>query len=461
MLYRSLPPALRAASPPTRPPCPHDRRVGGAGGWGRLVWLRGQRAEGECPVCSNNGPHRLVLTVPSSIAKDLTVTFARCRRCDCKFVLAYQSVAYEEAPASDAPLRFYVEQGARLDFLARSIFVAAQAPVRNYLDIGCGFGFGPDMATRIFGWNAVGLDPGALAAAGRNMLDVGIESEILTAETRLADAPFDAIVAMEVIEHIVEPHSFIRAIRTNLADDGMFILSTPNGRYLDTCPNGDMLLPILSPGYHAVLYSAGGLTALLEGAGFQNVKVVQSDATLFAVASPSDRPLHTETPINQADYIGYIRSRFRDAPAGSPVHIGFGHRLLRSLIKERSYDQALDVFAEVNEALLAHLGIDLTKPLDIASRVQAETIGFAEIPTKYPFCLAGLLLGRGNIAAHHERNIDIASCYFLAARLSAQMLLGALNAIGISDGELAVLPTLATDALVALFRKNESAPCGK
>ena len=34
------------------------------------------------------------------------------------------------------------------------------------LDIGCGFWFGPDMAARIFGRNALGIDPGPMAGAG-------------------------------------------------------------------------------------------------------------------------------------------------------------------------------------------------------------------------------------------------------------------------------------------------------
>jgi SAM-dependent methyltransferase len=393
--------------------------------------------------------------VPSSITPNLHVTFARCRRCDCKFVTAYQPPAYEEPLTSEAPLRFYVEQGASIEFLSQAIFVAAQIPVRSYLDVGCGFGFGPDMATRIFGWNAVGLDPGPLAAAGREVLGIRIEGDALTAERRLADAPYDAIAAMEVIEHIAAPHDFLHAVRNNLAHNGILILSTPNGRYLDTCPNGGMLVPILSPGYHAVLYTAEGLGSLLERAGFPNATVVQTAASLFAAASPSGRPLHAEVEINRTNYVGYLRSRFRDASVGSPVHIGFGYRLLRSLSEDRAFGEALNVFAELRDATRARLGVDIAKPLDIASKVLEETIGFADIPTKYPFCLAGLLFCRGTIAGRHEHNMEIASTYFMAARFSAQMLLRALNAIGISDGELATLPTLAADALRSLFQSGE------
>ncbi len=451
MLYRTLsaaPGGVRMAERAQHAP---GGKSGSVGRPAPVTWVRGERAEESCPVCSDRGPHQIVLTVASSIRSGEQITFARCRRCDCKFVTGYRQPAYEAAPASDAPLRFYVEQGAGLDVLARSVFVAGQIPVRKYLDVGCGFGFGPDLATRIFGWDARGLDPGPLAAAGREMLGVRIESGMLSSETRLADAPYDAIAAMEIIEHITAPHDFLRAVRNNLADTGILVLSTPNGRYLDTCPNGGMLLPILSPGYHAVLYTAEGLSTLLRGAGFAQVAVTQTAASLFAVASPASRVLRPEIGINRSQYLGYLRSRFRDAAAGSPIHVGFGYRLLRSLTEDGTTGEALDVFADLRDALLAHLAIDIAKPLDLAGSMLGETISFADVPGRYPFCLAGLLFCRGTIAADHERDTDMAAGYFLAARFAAQTLLRALNAIGISDGELAALPDRAADALRCLF----------
>jgi SAM-dependent methyltransferase len=455
MLYRQtrdhtgIPPAVE------RGPYRGDRRVAGAGGWGRLVWLRGQHTNEKCPVCSEQGPHQLQLSVPSSITPDQFIIFARCRRCGSRFVVDYQPVAYEAAPDSDAPMRFYVEQGAGIETLARSVFVAAQEPVRNYLDIGCGFGFGPDMATRIFGWDAVGLDPGPIAAAGREMLGIRIETDLLTTDKRLAGAPYDAIVASEVIEHIVRPHDFLRAVRNNLSDRGVLILSTPNGRYLDTSPDGDMLLPILSPGYHAVLYSSAALAALLEETGFSNTTVVSTPASLFAVAAPTRRPLHADAEITRGLYIGYLRSRFRDAPTGSPIHIGFGYRLLRWLTEAHAYDEAIAVFADLRETLLGDLRIDIDRPFDIAGKVSEREVAFADMPASYPFCLAGLLFCRGTIAAAHEHRAELAAAYFLATRFAANMLLRSLNAIGMSDGELATLPALAANALLSSLEVGE------
>jgi hypothetical protein len=100
-----------------------------------------------------------------------------------------------------------VEQGAGLEFIERNVFVAAQLRVTSYLDVGCGFGFGLDMATRIFGWDAIGLDPGALAAAGRDMLGVRIKDDLLSSLVLRCHR------RTEVAEHIADrmPLSEVRA----------------------------------------------------------------------------------------------------------------------------------------------------------------------------------------------------------------------------------------------------------
>jgi SAM-dependent methyltransferase len=421
-----------------------------AGGWDRVLWMRGRHAGQTCPVCFDHGTHRVVLSVASTIVPDQLVTFVRCRRCDCKYVADFQPPSYHAVAVDEATLRFYVEQSAGLELFARAVFAASRRPVRNYLDVGCGFGFGLDMATRIFGWNAVGLDPGPLAAAGRDILGVRIERDVLAIGKSLPDGPYDAIVAMEVIEHVANPHDLLRAMGDNLTENGTLILSTPDGRYVDDHPEGEMLLPILSPGSHAVLYTMEALSGLLKKAGFQDVAIIQLGATLFAVASRGSTT-NGITEINPSEYAGYLRSRYRDSLAGSAVHVGMGGRLLTFLVNGQEYGEALDVFSGLRDAIAERLNTDLARPLDIAERVLEERIGFADIPGKYPFCLAGLLFQRGLIAVRHERRSDLACCYFLAARFVARAFLKSLNQIGMSDGELALLSTLSTDALKSLL----------
>jgi 2-polyprenyl-3-methyl-5-hydroxy-6-metoxy-1,4-benzoquinol methylase len=447
MLYRVL--RSLAPSRSQRSGIRSNRTVRGAGGWGHLRWLNGEHTANECPVCKTLGPHSLILSVPSLISRDVTVTFVQCRICNCAFVVDYQRPSYETTSVSAAPLRFYVEQGAGLDTLARAVFIAGQKPAKSYLDIGCGFGFGVDMATRIFGWNAIGLDPGALAAAGREMLGIRIESD--SAVTG-ATAPYDVIVCMEVLEHIADPHVFLTELRSRLSDAGTLIISTPNARYLDTDPNGDMLLPLLSGGYHAILYTAEALANIVRQTGFPGVRVVETPASLFAVASSSGRLPDIECEIDRGAYVGYLRSRFSEVERGSPVHTGFGYRLLSCLTADLFYKEALEVFDDLRDTIMKNYRVDLHNPLTIAGDTLERRIPFTEVPEKFPFCLAGLLACRGSIAADYEGRPEQAACYFIAARFSAQMLLRALDGAGMSDGELATLPERTLLALTAALQ---------
>jgi 2-polyprenyl-3-methyl-5-hydroxy-6-metoxy-1,4-benzoquinol methylase len=414
-----------------------NRTVWGAGGWGHLRWLHGEHTANVCPVCKTLGPHPLILSVPSLITRDATITFVQCRTCDCAFVADYELPRYEATSVSDASLRFYVEQGAGFDTLARAVFIAAQKPAKSYLDIGCGFGFSVDMATRIFGWNAIGLDPGALAAAGREMLGIRIESDSAVTD---ATAPYDVIVCMEVLEHIADPHVFLTDLRSRLSDAGTLIISTPNARYLDTEPAGDMLLPLLSGGYHAILYTAEALANIVRHAGFPGVRVIETPASLFAVAASSGRLPDLECEIDRGAYVAYLRSRFGEVERGTPVHTGFGYRLLSCLTADLRYKEALEVFDDLRDTIMRNYRADLHSPLDIAGDTLARRITFTEVPEKFPFCLAGLLACRGSIAADYEGRSEQAACYFIAARFSAQMLLRALDGAGMSDGELAAVP---------------------
>jgi hypothetical protein len=125
--------------------------------------------------------------------------------------------------------------------------------------------------------------------------------------------------------------------------------------------------------------------------------------------------------------------------------------LLAFLVNGRAYNEALGVFSELGDAIAARLNVELTRPLDIAGNVLERDIDFADIPGKYPFCLPGLLFQRGLIAARHEHRNDLACSYFLAARLASQAFLRSFNDIGISDGDMALLPERAADALKSLI----------
>lgn len=101
---------------------------------------------------------------------------------------------------------------------------------KRALDVGCGAGLLAEPLARL-GADVTGIDaaPENIEAAREHAARQGlmIEYRACAVET-LADAPFDLVTSMEVIEHVADPALFVRSLSRMLAPDGLMILSTPN-----------------------------------------------------------------------------------------------------------------------------------------------------------------------------------------------------------------------------------------
>lgn len=105
-------------------------------------------------------------------------------------------------------------------------------PLGSVLDVGCGAGnVGPGLraagARRLTG---VELVPAAATAAGERFDEV-VEGTIEDALPRL-DGPFDTILCLDILEHLVDPRAVLAALRELASPGGRLKVSVPNARHV-------------------------------------------------------------------------------------------------------------------------------------------------------------------------------------------------------------------------------------
>lgn len=128
----------------------------------------------------------------------------------------------------------------RLDYITAQIALEHDRDLREpapfsglrLLDIGCGGGLLSEPMTRL-GASVTGVDASeaSIPIARHHAAQSGLNIEYRhgTTETLAAGtAPFDVVLAMEIIEHVPDPQAFVDTCATLVAPGGLLIMSTLN-----------------------------------------------------------------------------------------------------------------------------------------------------------------------------------------------------------------------------------------
>ena len=148
------------------------------------------------------------------------------------------------------------------------------------LDLGCGGGHNGALLKKAGAREVVGVERDAGAAQeARKRLDVVVECDLSRLDPALlGDEPFDAILASDVLEHLLDAEGVLARALTRLRPGGAVVISLPNISNVYVIAN---LLaktwPRRSSGIfdrtHVRFFAKRDMVRLLEGAGLSVLRV--------------------------------------------------------------------------------------------------------------------------------------------------------------------------------------------
>tara|TARA_Y100000590_G_scaffold9367_1_gene11531 strand:+ start:2120 stop:2944 length:825 start_codon:yes stop_codon:yes gene_type:complete len=167
-------------------------------------------------------------------------------------------------------------QGKRRNWTSQFLYTKEHITGKNLLEIGVGVG------QSILWFEEEGFDVRGIEPDGRNVSMINkklkkgkvIESSV---EDFSTDEVFDVIWMSHVLEHLIEPMNFLKKIKNNLKNDGIFFIEVPN------CEYEPMLQSSIHKNPHLFHFTKNALSKIVENVGY---KVIACD--IFRPATKSE-----------------------------------------------------------------------------------------------------------------------------------------------------------------------------
>ncbi len=221
------------------------------------------------------GPECWICGADAAVAPEYaSIPLHRCP--ECGFVFAderdaerlrdlYGDEYFEEYPGGEA---YRADEGQRrFEARVRRDWVRGMRESGHVLEIGAAGGYFLD-EMRQAGYEVHGVEPSVgMAAFARDELGVDVRAGFVE-DVELPDGKFDVICAWHVLEHLREPRTALRRLRSVLADDGLLLLEIPNIESTVARRRGTDWFN-LDPAHHVAFYNPWNLGVLLESVGLR------------------------------------------------------------------------------------------------------------------------------------------------------------------------------------------------
>ena len=233
----------------------------------------------------------------------------RCRACGLVFTDPLQQGSHEEVgsnPSSVTDDDYY--QNIVRNFRAQSVLADAKIErllgfyadrfgirPRNVLEFGCGTGqYASGWAKQGISWAGVEASPRMIEfcrARGCTVMDA---SEV----SSLPSVTFDLIYFSQVLEHVLDPRSFLQEVHRLLAHGGIVHLDVPNHASLASTLR--KLNPrssdygFIQPPHHLIAYTRQSLAAVTAATGFNTrfMEAVPNNHRVLGQLMVLQKPLH-------------------------------------------------------------------------------------------------------------------------------------------------------------------------
>ncbi len=137
------------------------------------------------------------------------------------------------------------------------------------MDFGCGDG---DLlrVARTFGMNATGVDMSASRSEAARREGLVIHPDLETLD-KTEQAPFDAIVMSQVLEHLAEPDAFLGSMRARLRPGGILFVAVPDTEGVEV-PRNFHEFTLVQPVEHINAFTPSSLRAIAARHGLTPVR---------------------------------------------------------------------------------------------------------------------------------------------------------------------------------------------